>query len=322
MDRIDVAEHQNARLAARRITGDAQNIAKDRRRLLAFAHSAVPSKEDAIASGSVDARDVARRAFDLHDAPGIGKDGTAVDRVLKKGGHFQLSVGDPVVFQVAQNFALKSIARPFTGAQAWAVIAFPRALGHTFVPRRKLRRVHMTLLRFPSPWLSRRSVLIGAGALAAAGSSSSVLAQTVLGVGKTPPHLRFLQPDTSSKQLGYTHVVEATVPGRIVYVAGQMGLDSNGNLVGAPGDFKAQATQAWENVRAALGAAGGNLEHIVKITQFLVHLRAHQALLREVRAKFANPDMPPPASTMVQIGALAREGALYEVEAVAVLPPS
>jgi enamine deaminase RidA (YjgF/YER057c/UK114 family) len=185
----------------------------------------------------------------------------------------------------------------------------------------------MNLLRFPSPWplhraLSRRSVLIGAGALAAAGSSSSVLAQTVLGAGKTPPHLRFLQPDTSSKQLGYTHVVEATMPGRIVYVAGQMGLDSNGNLVGAPGDFKAQATQAWENVRAALGAAGGNLEHIVKITQFLVHLRAHQALLREVRAKFANQDMPPPASTMVQIGALTREGALYEVEAVAVLPPS
>jgi enamine deaminase RidA (YjgF/YER057c/UK114 family) len=115
--------------------------------------------------------------------------------------------------------------------------------------------------------------------------------------------------------------VEATVPGRIVYVAGQMGLDSNGNLVGAPGDFKAQATQAWENVRNALAAAGGGLEHIVKITQFLVHLRAHQALLREVRAKFSNPDLPPPASTMVQIGALTREGALYEVEAVAVLPP-
>ena len=68
-------------------------------------------------------------------------------------------------------------------------------------------------------------------------------------------------------------------------------------------------------------AQKAGVEHIVKITQFLVHLRAHQALLREVRAKLANPDLPPPASTMVQIGALTREGALYEVEAVAVLPP-
>jgi enamine deaminase RidA (YjgF/YER057c/UK114 family) len=182
----------------------------------------------------------------------------------------------------------------------------------------------MNLSPLPLPILqaiSRRSILTAAGALAAAASGSGALAQTVLGAGKTPPHLRFLQPDGSSKQTGYSHVVEATVPGRIVYVAGQMGLDSNGNLVGAPGDFKAQATQAWENVRNALAAAGGGLEHIVKITQFLVHLRAHQALLREVRAKFANPDLPPPASTMVQIGALTREGALYEVEAVAVLPP-
>jgi enamine deaminase RidA (YjgF/YER057c/UK114 family) len=184
----------------------------------------------------------------------------------------------------------------------------------------------MSLLRFALPpqihqAISRRNILTAVGAMAAAGSTSGALAQTVLGAGKTPAHLRFLQPDGSSKQTGYSHVVEATVPGRIVYVAGQMGLDSNGNLVGAPGDFKAQATQAWENVRGALAAAGGGLEHIVKITQFLLHLRAHQALLREVRAKLANPELPPPASTMVQIGALTREGALYEVEAVAVLPP-
>jgi enamine deaminase RidA (YjgF/YER057c/UK114 family) len=182
----------------------------------------------------------------------------------------------------------------------------------------------MTLLRLISPVhraISRRTVLTAAGTLVAAGGSSAALAQTVLGAGKTPPHLRFLQPDASSKQVGYSHVVEATVPGRIVYVAGQMGLDSNGNLVGPPGDFRAQATQAWENVRNALAAAGGGLEHIVKISQFLLHLRAHQPLIREVRAKFFNPDLPPPASTMVQVGAFTREGALYEVEAVAVLPP-
>jgi enamine deaminase RidA (YjgF/YER057c/UK114 family) len=182
----------------------------------------------------------------------------------------------------------------------------------------------MTLLSIASriqQSVSRRNLLTAAGALACTGASSAALAQTVLGAGKTPPHLRFLQPDGSSKQVGYSHIVEATLPGRVLYVAGQMGLDSNGNLVGPPGDFRAQATQAWENVRNALAAAGGGVEHIVKISQFLLHLRAHQPLIREVRAKFFNPDLPPPASTMVQVGAFTREGALYEVEAVAVLPP-
>ena len=170
--------------------------------------------------------------------------------------------------------------------------------------------------------LSRRRLVIAGGALMAMGSASSALAQTVLGAGKTPKHLRFLQPDASSKQAGYSHVVEATVPGRILFIAGQMGLDGNGNVVGAPGDFKAQATQAYQNIGAALAAAGGGFEHIVKLTQYLIHLRAHQTLVREVRAKFFNPDLPPPASTMIQVGALTRDGALYEVDAVAVLPPA
>ena len=85
--------------------------------------------------------------------------------------------------------------------------------------------------------------------------------------------------------------------------------------------FQGAGTQAYENIRAALAAAGGGFEHIVKLTQYLIHLRAHQALIREVRAKFFNPELPPPASTMIQVGALTREGALYEVDAVAVLPP-
>ena len=131
----------------------------------------------------------------------------------------------------------------------------------------------MTSPRFASPLqmhqaMSRRSILTTGGALLAAGASSPALAQAVLGDGKTPPHLRFLQPATSSKQAGYSHVVEATVPGRIIFIAGQMGLDSSGNVVGAPGDFKAQATQAYENIRAALAAAGGGFEHVVKLTQY------------------------------------------------------
>jgi enamine deaminase RidA (YjgF/YER057c/UK114 family) len=69
------------------------------------------------------------------------------------------------------------------------------------------------------------------------------------------PNIRFTNPKSISKPPGYTHVVEVTAPGRTVYIAGQLGLDLNGKLVGA-GDFRAQATQAFENLKAAVAEVG------------------------------------------------------------------
>ena len=48
---------------------------------------------------------------------------------------------------------------------------------------------------------------------------------------------RFINPDALSKPPGYSHVVEATGPGRIVYIAGQLGIDVSGKM--AP-DFRGQ----------------------------------------------------------------------------------
>ena len=111
-------------------------------------------------------------------------------------------------------------------------------------------------------------------------------------------------------------MVEITGPGRIVYIAGQLGLKPDGSVAG---DFRAQAVQAFENVKAALAAAGGSFEHVVKINNYLVDM-AHLPIFREVRDAYVNTNAPP-ASTTVAIAKLAREGALFEVEAVAVLPP-
>jgi hypothetical protein len=112
MDRIHVAEHQNARLVARRIAADPQDVAKGRRRLLALAHGAGSFEEARNRlEHAVDACGVARWAFDLNDAADVGKDGVAVDRVLKKGGHVGPSVGGAVVFQSHQNSTHESCAR-------------------------------------------------------------------------------------------------------------------------------------------------------------------------------------------------------------------
>jgi enamine deaminase RidA (YjgF/YER057c/UK114 family) len=134
-----------------------------------------------------------------------------------------------------------------------------------------------------------------------------------------PANLRFLNPPTLYKPPTYSHVVEAIGPGRIVYIAGQLGMDVEGKLVGAAGDFRAQAIQTFENLKLALAAVGATFNQVIKLNNYLTDI-SHLAILREVRDQFINTAAPP-ASTTLQISALARPGALIEIEAIALLPP-
>jgi enamine deaminase RidA (YjgF/YER057c/UK114 family) len=126
---------------------------------------------------------------------------------------------------------------------------------------------------------------------------------------------RFINPPALGKPPGYTHVVEVTAPGRIVYIAGQLGIDHDGKVAG---DIRAQAVQAFENLKTALAAVGGEFRHVVKFNNYLVD-RAHLPTFREVRDSYLPADNRP-ASTTIAISGLAREGALIEIEAVAALP--
>src|SRR5262245_6427423 len=126
---------------------------------------------------------------------------------------------------------------------------------------------------------------------------------------------RFINPQALSRPPGYSHVVEVTAPARIVYIAGQLGVDRDGKVIG---DFRQQAVQTFENLKAALAAVGAQFRHVVKLNNYLVD-RAHLPTFREVRDGYlAENDRP--ASTTIAISGLAREGALIEIEAVAVLP--
>ena len=129
--------------------------------------------------------------------------------------------------------------------------------------------------------------------------------------------IRHLNPATVAKPPGYTHVVEVTGPGRTVYIAGQLGLDLDNKLVGQPGDFRAQCTKAFENLGLALASVGATFNDVVKINNYLTDI-AHIGVFRVVRDSFLNTKAPP-ASTTIAIPALARPGALVEIEAVAVL---
>lgn len=129
---------------------------------------------------------------------------------------------------------------------------------------------------------------------------------------------RFSNPKTMAPPRGYTQVVETSGPGRTIYLSGQLGMTPEGAFAGEPGDFRAQATQCFENLKAGLKSAGAGFEHVVKITNFFVDM-SHLPVFFEVRDSFVNTKAPP-ASTAIQVGRLAREGALFEVEAVAVVP--
>jgi enamine deaminase RidA (YjgF/YER057c/UK114 family) len=129
---------------------------------------------------------------------------------------------------------------------------------------------------------------------------------------------RFANPKTMPAPRGYTQVVETTGPGRTVYLSGQLGMTPGGAFAGPPGDFRAQATQCFENLKAGLISVGAGFEHVVKVTNFFVDM-AHLPVFFEVRDQFVNTRAPP-ASTAIQVGRLARDGALFEIEAVAVIP--
>lgn len=126
----------------------------------------------------------------------------------------------------------------------------------------------------------------------------------------------YVRPEGMPPGNGYSHAVAAT--GRIVVVSGQLPLDAGGVLVG-PGDAAAQMAQVFENLRAALAAAGATMDQVVKLTVFLMDLGDLPAF-RKVRDSYIALERPP-ASSLVQVSGLVLPEARVEIEAIAVTPP-
>jgi len=127
---------------------------------------------------------------------------------------------------------------------------------------------------------------------------------------------QLLVPDTMPKSVGYSQLA-VVKGGTVVFIAGQVALDKSGNVVGKD-DFKAQIQQVFENLRAAVEAAGGSFNDVVKLNSYFLDL-SHAPDFREVRDKYINVKNPP-ASTAIQVSRLFRPEFLVEVEAVAVVP--
>ena len=101
--------------------------------------------------------------------------------------------------------------------------------------------------------------------------------------------------------------------GRMVYVSG---LTSGPD---APFDLKAQTEIIFRRMAELLAGEGAGLQHVVKITAFLVDLREYGAY-NEVRNRIFADAAHPPASSSEGVSELVRPEARIEIEAVAYVP--
>ena len=118
----------------------------------------------------------------------------------------------------------------------------------------------------------------------------------------------------------YSHGMVAP-GGELVVVAGQVGADRAGKLIG-PGDVVAQTRQAFENVRAVLEAAGSGVRQIVRFQTFLTHAADIEGFMQARKELFPRyfPDGVYPPNTLLVVSRLVVPELLVEIEAMAVKP--
>ena len=118
----------------------------------------------------------------------------------------------------------------------------------------------------------------------------------------------------SMKKWGYHQAIKA---GNTIYLAGQVALDENEEVVGK-GDFEVQHRQCLENIKRILEAAGAKMSDIVWILWFLTDMREGSKLrtLPAYREYFGDNNPP---GTCVQISNLGTPELLLEVQVIAVI---
>jgi enamine deaminase RidA (YjgF/YER057c/UK114 family) len=129
-----------------------------------------------------------------------------------------------------------------------------------------------------------------------------------------------INPAELARPSGFSHAVSAPA-GRLVFLAGQLGTDRDGQLV--PGGVVAQFEQALGNLLAALAAAGGQPSDLASLTIYLTDMAGYQAHGKEIGAvwrRLAGQDYP--ATAGVGVAQLWLPGALVEIQGIAVVSRS
>jgi len=129
---------------------------------------------------------------------------------------------------------------------------------------------------------------------------------------------KFNTKDTYPDQNLDNDLCQAVVArGRTVFLRGQIGQDLETSNSVCIGDARGQAEQAMHNIKMLLEEAGGQLEHICKITVYIIDPRYREEVY-QVTGKWLKGVYP--VSTGIVVSALARPEWLVEIDATAVIP--
>ena len=125
--------------------------------------------------------------------------------------------------------------------------------------------------------------------------------------------IQLIQPDSMYRALTYDHGARV---GNLLFVAGQVGRDADGELVG-PFDPEPQARQAFENLKTILETAGTDFDHVVSVKTYYIDGDEIEAITNVRREYFG--DHRPPHTGLV-ISMLGSPEVRFEIEVVAVIP--
>ena len=129
--------------------------------------------------------------------------------------------------------------------------------------------------------------------------------------------MQVILPPGWPRPRGYANGVSAS--GRMLFIAGMIGWDAQG--VFHSDDFAAQARQALRNIADVLREAGGQPEHIVRMTWYVTDKREYLAAGKEIGHAFREIiGSYNAAMTAVEVRALIEDRAKVEIEATAVIP--
>ena len=113
----------------------------------------------------------------------------------------------------------------------------------------------------------------------------------------------------------YSQGIKVTQAQTILFLSGQVAYTADGG-VAYRGDFKGQARGAYEAIKALVESQGGTMANIVKITTYVTDMR-YRLDLAPLREEFFGKKGP--ASTLLEISALAHPDWMIEIEAIAVI---
>ena len=137
----------------------------------------------------------------------------------------------------------------------------------------------------------------------------------------TPDQRTTFNPSGAPQPIGAYSMAARAKAGSLLFIAGQVGVDTGGNLVGK-GDAAAQTRQAFQNIGQVLAGAGASFSNVVEFTTYVVGKDSIQGYLDGRNEVFPNlfPNADYPPNTLLVISGLVREEFLVEIKAVAALP--